>query len=73
MRVFRDDCVNDHNAIIDEMVEARHFSSQLLAWAADPNQSNTIPNVPLLAGVLVELCKRVDEIEKGERVERAWH
>ena len=59
--------MTDHNAVIDEMVEARHFSSQLLAWAADPNQSNTIPNVQLLAGVLVEICKRVDELETGER------
>ena len=52
---------------ITKLVDSRHFSSQLLAWASDPNLVDTIPNVPLLAGVLVEICHRMNALESRRR------
>lgn len=52
-----------HAESIAAAVASRRFSSQLLAWSRDATMMQTIPNEAMLAGVLVELCERLNIIE----------
>ncbi len=56
-----------HNDIVKELVAARYYSRQILSWAIDPSLKGTIPNDGLMAGVLVELCHRLDALENPKR------
>ena len=52
--------------IVADLIARRHFSRQLLAWAYSDDLAvkGTVPNDALLAGVLVEVCERLDVIEQ---------
>lgn len=52
-----------HSKSIADAIASRRFSTQLLAWARDPELMGTVPNDGLMAGVLVDLCTRMNEME----------
>lgn len=52
-----------HKKAIHDLVKVKHYSSQLLEWAYDPEMLGTVPNNALLAGVLVEVCERLNTLE----------